>query len=133
MKGRYGIDKLTIFLVILAIVISIIGMFLNANASVARWIITGVSTLLVVLCIFRMMSKNFQKRQRELHIYNELTYKLKAFFTGFPGSIKRDVKERQSFKRFSCPQCGQKLRVPRGKGRLRVTCTKCGCKFEAKS
>jgi len=41
--------------------------------------------------------------------------------------------ERRQYKYFHCNQCGQRLRVPRGKGRLRVTCTRCGNRFETRS
>ena len=83
-----------------------------------------------------MLSRNFAARQRELAAYFRMESKVKAFWNKLRYGSRNVVNlnaERKKYKYLICPQCRQKLRVPKGKGNIRVTCAKCGCKFNAKS
>lgn len=43
------------------------------------------------------------------------------------------LKERRKYIITSCPKCAQKLRVPKGKGKIIVTCSKCCSEFRLKT
>lgn len=141
-QGRYGMDKLNRALSIAAICFAVPTIFIPPEHA-ARAVLNGISLLLVALAVLRMFSRNFDARRRELLKYEELARRVKAILNGTiyakPVNGKQKKSRRSTFeeyrryKHLTCRQCGQKLRVPRGKGRLRVTCTRCGNKFEAKS
>ena len=133
MYGRYGSDKLNTTLIIAAFVVSFASIFVPYTVPTVRWILTMVSTLLIVLAVLRMFSKNFAARGRELAAYMKLTRGLRAWWAKVRGKSVYVAQERKNYKHLTCPQCMQKLRVPRGKGKIKVTCTKCGHKFIAKS
>lgn len=135
MQGRYGPDKLCLTL-----------FWAGIGCSVVTWFLTPVPTALLVFrilafvcygyAIFRMFSRNFPARQRELGVYLRFANQVKGFWQRVRYGGRNVVNlnaERRKYKYLTCPQCMQKLRVPRGKGNLRVTCTKCGYKFNAKS
>lgn len=135
LQGRYGMDKMNLALFWGGIGCSVITWFLSKFPLVFTFF-RLLALLLYGYAIFRMLSRNYAARQKELAAYLKLENKLRAFWYrlryGYHNVINLNA-ERKKFKYFTCPQCRQKLRVPRGKGNLRVTCTKCGCKFSAKS
>ena len=75
------------------------------------------------------MSKNVEARRNE----NELFLDHAGRFRPWLRNPSAALKEARTYKHAVCPDCGQKVRVPRGKGKLRVTCPKCHKKFEVKS
>ncbi|MEL7610734.1 MAG: hypothetical protein AAGU74_14675 [Bacillota bacterium] len=134
-QGRYGMDRLNRTLIFIAVGISVVSLFLP-RASTAGMIITGVSTALIIVVLLRMFSRNFAARQSELYRYLALENKLRAFWARARGGYRKqadELKDRRKYKYLTCPQCSQRLRVPKGKGKLRVTCTRCGNRFETKS
>ena len=124
MRGRYGSDELNMALLVGAVLLSIVnallGLFLRENfvyASVVSPVLYTLMLLLLVFNIFRCFSRNIYKRRQEnRHFVNFLTR-------------LRDREHRY----FRCPSCKQRVRVPRGKGKLNIRCPKCGCKFIRKS
>jgi len=140
-KGRYGIDKLNRTLIYGAIILSLIAMFVGliipeaAIAPLIRLVLGIMSAALTVIALFRMFSRNFVARQKELSNYLIFIGRIKTSRQRTRANTRHtiDFKERRQYKHFTCPQCSQKLRVPRGKGRLRVTCAKCRYKFEVRS
>lgn len=134
-QGRYGMDRFNRTLIFLAVGLSVVSLFL-ARASTAGMIITGMSTALVIVVLLRMFSRNFAARQSELYRYLALENKLRAFWARARGDYRKqadELRDRRKYKYLTCPQCAQRLRVPKGKGKLRVTCTRCGNRFETKS
>lgn len=139
-QGRYGNDHLNRALGFTAIGVALVTMFLRYDSPV-RYACTAVSTICIAVLLFRMFSRNFAARASEnakfLAWWNPLKAKFGSYRAG--GSRARTARqnptfeERRKYKYFICPQCAQRLRVPRGKGKLRVTCTRCGNKFEIKS
>ena len=119
MFGRYGSDVLNLVLVISAFVISFIGFPFSFV----------ISIILVVFAFYRMFSRNIYKRQMENAAFLKTVYRVRSFFTGF----KSRLRERKYYKYYKCVSCGTKMRVPRGKGKIRITCPKCGEKFERKT
>ena len=70
-----------------------------------------------------------QRRYKENYIY--LQYKNKIF-TSFD-KVKNDVGQRKIYHIYKCPSCKQKVRVPKGKGNITITCPKCKTEFKKKS
>ncbi len=135
-NGRYGNDKLNKALLIAALAVGLITILLPAGSPV-RFVLVGASTMFIALCVFRAFSRNFYGRRKENESYLNFEAKVKAFFTGEKRRARPkkviDINEVRRYKHLICPNCKQQLRVPRGKGKLRVTCSKCGTKFDAKS
>lgn len=137
-QGRYGNDQLNRVLGFTAVGIALVTMFLRYDSPV-RYAFSAVSTILIVVVLLRMFSRNFSARSRENAQFTAwwvpFTAKVHGLFSGGVRAARSSptFAERRKFKYFICPQCAQRLRVPRGKGKLRVTCTRCGNKFETKS
>ena len=78
---------------------------------------------------FRMFSKNLSKRYQERNSFLEYSSKFKAK----QEKRKRQQAQRKSYAFFKCPSCKQKVRVPKGKGKISIHCPKCGVDFIKKS
>lgn len=122
MQGRYGTDQLNRFIMILTVVLLVISMF-----GLRFLYVPGL--LLLIYAYFRMLSKNLYKRRAENAVCMRYEYKVKQFFA----TIKRDRVQRKTHHIYRCPSCKQKIRVPRGKGRIEIKCPKCGQAFIKKS
>lgn len=138
-NGRYGVDKLNRTVVFLALAVSLVNIFIPYGT--VKLLLSALSTVLVIFVVFRMFSRNFTKRSMELQKYMRMEtavkqwwWKVSAKLSKFSiKNIKARRYEAKNFKYYRCPRCLQKLRVPKGKGKIRITCAKCGNKFEAKS
>ena len=115
MYGRYGMDDFSRFLSWVAFAIFIINLFVN---SVILYIL-GLATL--IFSTYRCYSKNIYKRQKERNFY--IKYKTKI--TGWFKIRKRIFAERKVNKYFKCPTCKAYLHVPKGRGKIIITCPKC--------
>lgn len=119
MMGRYGNDTLNNALLIGSVVLILLDRLTRLQLF---WI---VAFAMLVLCYLRMFSRNIARRYAEnekfLTIWNPLRARLMAALDGV-----RDCKTHRHYK---CPSCGQKLRVPRGKGKISISCPKCGSGF----
>ena len=122
MYGRYGVDQLNKFIMTSAFVFLIISFF-GSN------IFYLLSLLLLIYCYFRMFSKNLYKRREENMKYLQYLYKVKQFWS----TQKRDFKQRKTHHIYKCPSCRQKIRIPRGKGKIEIRCPKCSTTFIKKS
>ena len=123
MVGRHGADQLSLALLIAGLVLSLISR--STHSAILSW----AGYVAFIWSLFRIFSRNSAKRYKENDKFVAMSQKAKAETTQFIARLK-NLKQ---YKYFHCPQCRQQLRVPRGKGRLRVTCTRCGNKFEIKS
>ena len=123
MAGRYGADQLSRFLSFAALALIVLNLFFRSSV---LWIL-GLAVL--VLTYVRMFSKNFEKRRKENERYLQLKYKLTSGFRNWNDRRKQS----RDYVFFRCPSCHAMLRVPRGKGKIRVTCRKCGNAFEKKT
>lgn len=126
MAGRNGVDQLNNFLlaldVLLAVLASIIG------GSFGRVLYTLVMLLLVLIYV-RMFSRNLLRRRQE----NGKYLQLKQRFLGRFRLLKERWVQRREYKFFTCPSCHTTLRVPKGRGKIRIVCRKCGVSFTGKS
>lgn len=122
MMGRYGVDQLTWVLLVLSLLLSLCG-------SIFRVQLLGILCWAVlVVCYLRIFSRNIYDRQLENQRFMQFWRRLKN------GRSKRPSREqRKNYKVFSCPTCKQKLRVPRGKGKISISCPKCGRSFIKKT
>lgn len=123
MMGRYGIDELTQALMLLGCAFVLVNFFAHSS------ILSTLALLLMALGIFRCYSKNIPARARELAKYQELMVKPKAWWRLF----NKKWINRKTTIYFKCKGCGAVLNVPKGKGKILVTCPKCGAKEEKRS
>ena len=115
MMGRYGHDRLNVALLIVGLVMSILSMFLK-NKLVLLILNLG-SYALLILALFRCFSRSTYKRYNENRRFMLLLDRLKD----------------RSNRYFVCPKCKQTVRVPRGKGKIAITCPKCRERFIKKT
>ncbi len=123
MIGRYGFDALSRFILGVALVLVIISMFIH------NIVLNSIGLVLIIYTYIRMFSKNIPKRYAENEAYFRVTGKVKKFFK----HKKMHVMEYKTHKFYRCPKCNQDIRVPRGKGKIRITCPKCRFEFEKKT
>ena len=123
MQGRYGADQLSRFLTAIGLVLIILNLFVRSN------IIVYLVMAILVYCYYRMFSRDYNRRyaenQKFLTWQNKIKYKVNNW--------KRNLADRKTHHIYKCPSCGQKIRVPRGKGNIIVTCPKCRTEFQKKS
>ncbi len=119
MIGRYGTDGLNQFLSIAAIVLLLISLLTRFS------LFTWLGLVLLILCYYRSLSRNISKRTEE----NYRFYSLKDRFNNKFRRLKEQWDTRKLYHYYRCPQCRQKLRVPRGRGRIQISCPRCGTQF----
>lgn len=119
MNGRNGGDQLSMALLILSIIFTFGGQLLKL-----QWVIM-IGYIPLGLSLFRVFSKDVSKRRMENYKFAML---LSPIYSRFKNTQKR-VKDRKDYKYYKCPNCNQQLRVPKGKGKIVVTCSKCKTKF----
>ena len=114
-SGRYGHDKLNMVILGAGLIACLISMFIHfAPVNLA---LTVISYILMGWAIFRTLSRNTYKRYQENRKYLMFLQKFK------------DKEHRY----FDCPRCRQQVRVPRGKGKIAISCPKCKEKFIRKT
>ena len=119
MIGRYGVDAFGKFLLGAMIVVWAINLFANSK------ILYSWALLLMVYAYYRMFSKNTTKRYQENVKFLQLKNKVISRFQ----SEKSQLQQRKTHHIYRCPTCKQKIRIPRGKGRICITCPKCKTEF----
>ncbi len=122
MYGRYGVDQFGRFLMGVVMVLLILSIF-----GPRLFYILAIG--LMVYAYYRMFSKQIYKRSGENQKYLQYEWKVKGWF----GKKKRELKQLKTHHIYKCPNCRQKIRVPRGRGRIAITCKKCGNEFIKKS
>lgn len=123
MSGRYGADQLSRFMLGVCVVCIVLNLFTHIHGFYL------LSLVLIGICYFRMLSRNFAKRSAENEKYLNIVWKIKRKFQ----QTKNRVVQSKDFHIYKCPSCGQKIRIPRGKGKICITCPKCRQEFEKKS
>ncbi len=123
MQGRYGADALARFMMWITLALIVVEVF------VKNQILTVAVMVLIVISYYRMFSKNIQKRYEENRKFLALQSKVTGRFTG----MKKDMEQRKVYHIYKCPNCKQKIRIPKGKGKISITCPKCHTEFVKKS
>ena len=123
MAGRYGVDQFTWFLLGIAVLLSICsGIFRLGIFQILSWAV-------LIYAYFRIFSRNVYARQKENQGLLRNWYKLKNKFS----RSKQRTVDHKRYRFYVCPSCKQKLRVPKGKGKINITCPKCGTAFIKKT
>lgn len=115
MFGRNGIDQLSVVLMLSSVLLMIVSCLLKSS------LFSVVAYLPAVFGLFRAYSKNLTARRQENRAFRRTLKKIKDA-ASLLFCMVRDVKTHRYFR---CPSCGQWLRVPKGRGTIDVTCTKC--------
>ena len=129
MYGRNGVDRLTLTMVWTALVLDIINIFLREKMPLAYSIIGTVAGIITLLALFRMFSRNLEKRRAENARFMEKVWW--PVSRRIAGSRQQRMDKEHRY--FTCPSCGAVCRVPRGKGRIVITCPRCGNEIHGKS
>ena len=123
MAGRYGFDPFGRATLIGALIVMVLsGLFESAILSLLSW-------ALIIYTYFRLFSRNIYRRSAENQAYLEKTRGIRTWFN----SQKSLMAQRKTHHIYKCPTCHQKIRVPRGKGRIEIRCPKCQTRFIKKS
>ena len=123
MQGRYGMDALYIPMLIASCGFTLLGTLFRLS------LFRLLGFVILVLLMMRFFSKNYAARQRELNSYYHMKHKITSFWRQLTV-----MKENHRYKRyFKCPKCKVKLSVPKGKGKIQITCRKCGHQFIKKT
>ena len=115
MLGRYGTDKLNMAILTAGVICCVVVMFVRLP--LLDLLLTMLSYALMGWAIFRMLSRNTYKRYQENRKYLRLVERLKD----------------RDHRYYDCPRCRQPVRVPKGKGKIAITCPKCKEKFIKKT
>ncbi len=130
MYGRYGSDQLNLFLLGAWVVFYILSLLFSSVFQVSA--LASLFMILAYVCIilelFRMFSRNYDKRRRENEKYLSIVDPITHIFRQ-----KRAQASDKDHKYFKCPSCGQTLRVPKGKGKINIRCRNCGTTFQKKT
>lgn len=122
MRGRYGVDPLSFALIIVGAILTFIGSIFNILP------VYLIACVIYLYCFFRMFSKNIEARRKEYAIFMKVW-----------GPIQKAVKARRqraqdtTHSYYKCPKCKQRVRVPKGVGKIEITCPKCLHVFVKKS
>lgn len=114
MEGRYGLDNFNKFLLIGGFILLVVGPIISP-VDMLGWVF-------VIVALFRALSRKFDMREHENEIYVKVTRAPKRLFK----KSQTRWKNRKTTVYFKCENCKQSLSVPKGKGKIRIICPKCG-------
>ena len=123
LAGRYGQDALNRALTVVSLLLYLLSL-------VFRWMpLSYIAIFIMLFTLYRMLSKNIARRRREAAVYNRLVGNIKPFFS----RIKSRFSQRKTHRYYKCPTCHKEMRVPKGRGRISITCPQCHHTFEKKT
>ena len=123
MQGRYGTDDFYKFLFWVALIGIVINWFFKSQ------LLSFAITLILVYAMYRVLSKNHSARYAENQRYLQATAKIRYWFD----QQKKLMEERKYHHIYTCPKCRQKIRIPKGKGKIMIRCPKCHHEFQKRS
>ena len=123
MAGRYGNDEFTLFLSIAGLILGLLANFKYLG------FLYYIGAILIFFSLFRTLSKNYNARRKELNWYLLWSAKPKAEIK----LLINRIQERETHKYFKCKKCKAVLRVPKGRGKIEITCPKCSAKVIKKT
>ena len=121
MAGRYGMDNFNRFLIWVGLILWVAGLF-------GIRVCSKLALAIFIIYIYRMLSKNYNQRYNENQMYLKYTEKIRWHWL----QLKKKYEYRKYHKIFKCPKCKKKLSVPRGKGKIEISCP-CGNKIIKKT
>lgn len=119
MQGRNGVDQLSQFLNIVVMILLIVSIFTKS------FILDWLPFVIMGYMYFRIFSKNIPKRSMENQKFCNMRYD----FAIKRNKWKKEWEQRKIYRFFRCPMCHQKVRVPKGRGKICITCPKCRQEF----
>lgn len=123
MYGRYGIDSFGKFLLWTGIALFFLSGFFDLH------LFYTLAWVLLIYSYFRILSRNIYKRSAENQAYLKHTARIRSFWW----TQKNLFRQRKTHHIYKCPSCSQKIRVPRGKGKIEIRCPKCQTTFIKRS
>lgn len=123
MYGRYGNDQLSKLYLGLAMVCLIANVFTRLMV----FYVAGV--LLMIYSIYRSFSRDISKMSAQNQKYLNWRYQRAVKYS----NTRKHWAQRREYRFYKCPDCRQKVRVPRGHGKIAITCPKCHAEFIKKS
>lgn len=123
MSGRNGMDDISRMQTWLALILLVPGIITRMN------LFTLLALIVIIHMYFRIFSKNTAKRYEENQKYLNFRYNRTVAWNRF----KKRLAERKTHRFYKCPSCKQKVRVPKGHGKIEITCPKCRETFTRKS
>lgn len=126
MRGRRGLDQFGLFLIIASLIVEILGRILKVG------VIYYIGVMIFIYCMARAMSRNWERREEENRRYLNIRNRIKNQ-RYFRQQKKNGRHSKTVYAYYYCPSCRQQVRIPAGKGKVVVTCPKCGRKFNASS
>jgi hypothetical protein len=123
MMGRYGIDQLSTAMLIISILFTLVGELSSLS------ILGLISYIPLGICIYRVFSKDVSKRQMENYKFSMLMSPVYSWLK----KKQNHALNAKTHRYFKCPNCKSDLRVPKGKGKIIITCPKCKTEFREKT
>ena len=123
MAGRYGPDHLNVAMILFSLVLNLL------NGIVHFPPLMYISYIVLALALYRMLSRNIKRRRAENDRFIRYWWPIRTRI----GRSLANIKHRKTHRFIKCPGCGNTLRVPKGKGKLQITCPKCGERFIKKT
>ena len=127
MEGRYGTDTYSQFLLIVALIMILLSSFIPVD--IIEVVLYIVGWAFAIYSYFRIFSRNISKRYAEYERFMSKTQGIRTRFN----KEKNMMEQRKHYHIYKCPGCSQKIRIPKGKGKIEVRCPKCGTTFIKKS
>lgn len=127
MMGRYGADHLSQFMVWVVLILIVINVLVRG--ALGSTVLSILELAVLVTLYMRMFSKNVGKRSRENQVFLGMRFYVKEHWK----RLKSRFAGRREFRVFKCPRCRQKIRIPRGHGKVSIHCPKCGADFIKKT
>ena len=124
MYGRYGIDKLGKFSLVIYLIIAVANVFVRNI--MAKNILFAIQWIVLILILFRMFSRNISVRQKENQIFERLFFRFEPKFKLMLERIKNISTKRYR----TCPNCKAVSRLPIKRGSHFVKCPKCRIEFK---
>lgn len=129
-KTANGFDSLSRFLLKIGLIVIVLSFPLDKK--IVYWI--GVAILLFVY--IRTFSKDKQKYNQQNSTFMKYKRKVTSFFQGQINAVKKfrnKLQQKKMYRFYKCPNCGQNIRIPKGKGKVTITCPSCSTKFVKKT
>lgn len=123
MTGRYGGDQLGKALTVVSLILLLVSLFFKGG------ILYLLGIALMIYTYYRMLSRNISKRYEENQKFVTMRYRAVVKWD----KKKKQWAQRKTHRFFKCPQCKQKVRVPKGRGKICITCPKCRNEFTKRS
>lgn len=122
MVGRYGMDNLNKFIWWSGIALWLFGFILGIG------VLSKLALAFFIIYVYRMLSKNYNQRYNENQLYLKHTEKFRHRLS----ELKKKHEYKKTHKIYKCPKCKKSLSVPKGKGKIEISCP-CGHKFRKKT